>query len=265
MAYMVAGVVVPAYFVGHRRQKIAVAIASCGTGVGTFVFSPIIQYLYATYGWKNLFIVLAGIAMQCSSTGLLYRPLPSISLTKSEMSKEEKAADWRFLKNTSFYVIHMGFFLTTFGDSVIYGHFGEFALTLGFTTDKGAYLYSVIGISVMILKLLQGVALDSKVSTSLPIKLAIFFFLLGGLATALLFTSQEYMMLLMYSALFGANTAASGGAIVIGILETYYGHENLELTYGMNLAVTGLGNLLGSPIAGNDYLKSCYLMRLKHM
>lgn len=55
MAYMVACVAVPAHFRGHRRQKMAVAMASCGSGVGTFIFSPIVQYVNVTYGWQNLY------------------------------------------------------------------------------------------------------------------------------------------------------------------------------------------------------------------
>lgn len=43
-------------------------------------------------------------------------------------------------------------------------------------------------------------------------------------------------MLVAYSAVFGANNAASGGSNVIGIVPAYYGDENLELTIGVNLA-----------------------------
>lgn len=249
MAYMVACVAVPAHFRGHRRQKMAVAMASCGSGVGTFIFSPIVQYVNVTYGWQNLFIVLAGVGVQCSSVGLLFRPLSVLSTTDAEKISE-KIANWGFLKNVGFHIAHLGFFFAAFGDSIVYGHLGEYAETLGFTSDKGAYLYSVIGISVMILKLLQGVVLDSRGSTLLPIKLAIFFFFLGGVATFILFVSNEYIMLMIFATIFGANTAASGGAVVVGILETYYGHEHLELTFGVNLAVIGVGNLLGSPMAG---------------
>lgn len=259
---MVACVAVPAYFRGHRRQKMAVAMASCGSGVGTFIFSPIVQYVYVTYGWQNLFIILAGVGVQCSSVGLLFRPLSTTSTTDSE-KVAEKIANWGFLKNVGFHSSHLGFFLTAFGDSIVYGHLGEYAETLGFTTDKGAYLYSVIGISVMILKLLQGVALDSRGSTVLPIKLAIFFFFLGGVATAILFISNEYILLLIFATIFGANTAASGGAVVVGILETYYGYEHLELTFGVNLAVIGIGNLLGSPIAGKTNLYKIFTFMIE--
>lgn len=154
------------------------------------------------------------------------------------------------MRNPGFYVTHAGFLLTAFGDSVIYGHLGEYAETLGYSAAEGAYLYSVVGLSAMLLKLLHGIALDARSSLSFPIQLAIIFYLLGGIATSTLLLTQTYAMLIVYSSLFGANNAASGGAIVIGILEAYYGQENLELTIGANLAFLGIGNLLGSPIAG---------------
>lgn len=268
MTYMVACIAVPAHFLGHPRQKIAVALASCGTGVGTFVFSPIIQVIDSTYGWRGLFVILAGVALQFCIIGLLFRPVsPSTSETCEKMT-----ATWTFMRNPDFYATHLGFFLTTFGDSIIFGHLGEYVETLGLTNDKGAYLYSFIGISVVILKLLQGAVLDNRVSVFMPMKLAIIFFLLGGVATAFLLLSEEYSVLVIYSIFFGANTAANGGAIVVGILETYYGFENLELTFGMYLGVLGIGNLLGAPIAGKKHTKgtsngcltlSCRIFSLK--
>lgn len=246
MAYLVACVTVPVYFRAYLRQKSAVAMAACGTGLGTFVFSPIVQTLDANYGWRGMFIVLAGVAVQFCSIGILFRPVSNVQVYECRKT----IATWTFMRNPGFYVTHAGFLLTAFGDSVIYGHLGEYAETLGYSAAEGAYLYSAVGLSAMLLKLLHGIALDARSSLSFPIQLAIIFYLLGGIATSTLLLTQTYAMLIVYSSLFGANNAASGGAIVIGILEAYYGQENLELTIGANLAFLGIGNLLGSPIAG---------------
>lgn len=72
---------------------------------------------------------------------------------------------------------------------------------------------------------------------------------MGGVPTAILIVSDKYILLMIFATFFGANTAASDGAVVVGILETYYGYEHLELAFGVNLAVIGIGNLLGSSIA----------------
>lgn len=121
---------------------------------------------------------------------------------------------------------------------------------MDYPSSNGAYLYSIVGFSAFVLKILQSIALDTKVSLCFPNKLAIIFYLLGGIATFFLFLTDEYGMLVVYSALFGANNAASGGSIVIGILQAYYGDENFELTLGVNRAFLGIGNLFGAPIAG---------------
>lgn len=246
MAYMAACVIVPTYFATFSRQKLVVALASCGTGFGTFLFSPIIQIIDAYYGWRGLFIVLAGVALQFCSLGLFFRPVSNTTCT----NREKTLPTWNFMKNPGFYVTHTGFLLTAFGDSIIYGHLGEYSQTLGYPSSNGAYLYSIVGFSAFILKILQGIALDTNIYLSFPIKLAIIFYLLGGIATSFLFLTESYGMLVVYAALFGANNAASGGSIVIGILQSYYGDENLELTIGVNLAFLGIGNLFGAPIAG---------------
>lgn len=248
MAYIVACIAVPTHFRGHSRQRIAVALGSCGTGIGTLVFSPVIQVVDSRYGWRGLFIILAGVAVQMCTLGLFLRP---VSCTESRKPEEIKTPTWNFMRNPGFYVTHLGFFLSAFADSVIYGHLGEYAETLGVSNEKGAYLYSFIGVSVTVLTLLQGAALDARASAFLPMKLAIIFFLLGGVATAFLLLVDNYIMLIIYAALFGANSAASGGAIAVGILEIYYGCENLELTLGVNNASIGIGTLLGAPVAGN--------------
>lgn len=140
------------------------------------------------------------------------------------------------MRNPEFFGTHAGFLLTEFGDSIIYGHLGEYSKTLESPSSNGAYLYSIVQFSAFILKILQCIALDTRVSLSFPIKLAIIFYLSGDIATYFLFLTESYGMLVAYSAVFGANNAASGGSNVIGIVPAYYGDENLELTIGVNLA-----------------------------
>lgn len=94
MAYMAVCVIVPAYFANFSRQKLVVALASCGKGFGTFLFSPIIQNIEAYYGWRGLFIVIAGVALQFCSFGLLFRPVSNSTFK----NREKLLLTWNFMK-----------------------------------------------------------------------------------------------------------------------------------------------------------------------
>ena len=53
---MPAVISVSLYF--ERRRPIAVGIGMCGTGVGTFVFGPLSQYLLEHMDWKSAHFIL---------------------------------------------------------------------------------------------------------------------------------------------------------------------------------------------------------------
>ncbi|XP_074652260.1 monocarboxylate transporter 12-like isoform X4 [Tubulanus polymorphus] len=74
LPYLISMVMVGSYF--EKRRSLANGIALCGSGVGAFVFSPLLEYLLSIYSWQGTFIVLAGIMLQGCICGALFRPPP---------------------------------------------------------------------------------------------------------------------------------------------------------------------------------------------
>ncbi|XP_074652252.1 monocarboxylate transporter 12-like isoform X1 [Tubulanus polymorphus] len=74
LPYLISMVMVGSYF--ERRRSLANGIALCGSGVGAFVFSPLLEYLLSTYSWQGTFIILAGITLQGCIFGALFRQPP---------------------------------------------------------------------------------------------------------------------------------------------------------------------------------------------
>mgnify|MGYP001794379115 CR=1 FL=1 len=74
--------VVSYYF--ERLRAVAVGLACCGSGFGTFIFSPLCTYLIEEFGWKQSCYWLAGIILQCCVLGALFRPLPQVDNTESK-------------------------------------------------------------------------------------------------------------------------------------------------------------------------------------
>ncbi|KRZ53289.1 Monocarboxylate transporter 5, partial [Trichinella nativa] len=63
------------YGVLSARRALATGLAVCGTGIGTFMFPPLIKIFLDQYTWQQTVMLLAGITMHCFICGALYRPL----------------------------------------------------------------------------------------------------------------------------------------------------------------------------------------------
>lgn len=65
--------VVSVAFWFEKKRMLAVSLGSCGTGIGTFVYAPLTQYLIGEYGWRGTTIFLAGGFLNMCVCGALMR------------------------------------------------------------------------------------------------------------------------------------------------------------------------------------------------
>ncbi|XP_050426328.1 uncharacterized protein LOC126836747 isoform X2 [Adelges cooleyi] len=73
MIYLPAIVSVTCYF--EKYRSLATGIAVCGSGLGTFIFAPLVDYLVIGYGWKVTVMIIACLVSLCAFFGMLFRPL----------------------------------------------------------------------------------------------------------------------------------------------------------------------------------------------
>ncbi|KAK9709453.1 Major Facilitator Superfamily [Popillia japonica] len=97
LIYLPAIVSVTMYF--EKKRSLATGIAVCGSGFGTFIFAPIITVLLREYGWRGSLMIIAGIVLECTIFGALFRPLEYESTTEKNRSKIGNSEI--HLKNTS--------------------------------------------------------------------------------------------------------------------------------------------------------------------
>ena len=57
-------------------------IAAAGSGVGGFIFPPLVHFLLETYSWRGTFIILGAIMLHVVICGSLFRPLVAIKLRR---------------------------------------------------------------------------------------------------------------------------------------------------------------------------------------
>jgi MFS family permease len=61
---------------------LATGIAVCGSGLGTFLFAPLTEYLIYEYGWRGAMLIIAGLVLNCAILGALFRPVPTVRESK---------------------------------------------------------------------------------------------------------------------------------------------------------------------------------------
>lgn len=88
LCYVAAVVIVAYYF--DKRRSFATGISVCGSGIGTFIFPPIIQYLITEYGWRGCTVLLAGIFLNMCVCGMLMRDLEWTTHRAKQKRKHRK-------------------------------------------------------------------------------------------------------------------------------------------------------------------------------
>ena len=90
MVYIPSILVVGFYFDKHRA--LANGITSSGSGIGTFIYSPLCNHLLHEYSWRGTLLLLAAVALNCVAFGALYRPIdaPQRNRERESCALQEK-------------------------------------------------------------------------------------------------------------------------------------------------------------------------------
>lgn len=82
LIYLPAIVSVTCYF--ERLRSLATGIAVCGSGLGTFLFAPLTEWLIMQFGWRGAMLLISSALLHCVIFGALFRPLEAPRKKKGE-------------------------------------------------------------------------------------------------------------------------------------------------------------------------------------
>ena len=80
MVYVPAVVVVAYYF--EKKRAFATGIAVSGSGVGTFIFAPLTEFLITTFGWRGAVLIIGGAMLNIAVCGAVFRPPESARIRR---------------------------------------------------------------------------------------------------------------------------------------------------------------------------------------
>ncbi|XP_070554889.1 monocarboxylate transporter 13-like [Ptychodera flava] len=258
--------IIALYF--KKRFPLANSLVLTGSGIGTFVFPPLMQYLIDSYGWRGAVIIFSGINAHMGISAALYRT-PARLETSHDVKKENESEvqnsnicrdhceiwDFSLLRRNPLFVAFL--FANLLGIGVGYpalpAHLFARAETknLG-SQDELALIISFFGVSALIGRwtppLLMNISTKHCTSITwfgLAVLLAGIVSLLSSLAT----TYASY------------TTCACSIGFLSGIFFTVsslvmtdiVGHQNFTAAVGFTALAISIGGIIGPPIAGYIY------------
>ncbi|CAF1078048.1 unnamed protein product [Rotaria sp. Silwood1] len=178
LMYLPAIVSVGLYF--EQKRAFAMGIAVCGSGVGTFVLSYIMNEMVNIRSWvsyTNALLVEAGIVLfglLCGS--LMFHRIPFLRLvesmlpditsekssTKSFLDQLIEQIDLNLLKISHLHYLLYRVFLTSLGFNAVYNFAGDLANDSKVIKDQRTYIVMSIGLSNIFGRLIIGYLGDQK-------------------------------------------------------------------------------------------------------
>ena len=255
-SYVPSVAAVQRWFVRGRGTASGLAIA--GIGVGTLLGAPLAAALIATIGWRNTYLVLAGMAALGAvvAGGLVRRgpehyglapdgdaPTPGLPGGKLPGLSVGEA-----VRTRPFWLIYVGAMLLSFGLFAPFVHLVPYARDMGLGETFGVWLIALLGVGSTV-----GRFLFASVTDWLGRRRS-FALMYAGAGIMLVVWSQSTSgpALIFFALVFGA---FYGGFVAIApsLAADYFGPRALGSVIGALYSGVAFGALLGSPVAGFAY------------
>uniref|UniRef100_X1ZGH9 Major facilitator superfamily (MFS) profile domain-containing protein n=1 Tax=Capitella teleta TaxID=283909 RepID=X1ZGH9_CAPTE len=99
--YIASLVIVTFYFT--KRRGFATGLATTGSGLGAFIFPPIMELCLHTFSWRGTLLLVGGVCLHIVAAGALFRPPKAHKANSRKVRKEEITLDHDPLLSASDY------------------------------------------------------------------------------------------------------------------------------------------------------------------
>ncbi|XP_072030291.1 monocarboxylate transporter 12-like [Amphiura filiformis] len=231
LAYQPACTFFVYYF--DKRYAFANGLNSSASGLGIFIFPPLLEFLNSVYGWQGASQVLAAIMANICVCGFLLRTskfekLQNKQLKSRELNDTEDTTRCNILKDVAHdfdlsLFTNVRFIFQSIINGLLYGgifaaiiYLVPYSTTVGISDLNASFIMSITGICNIIARLSPiGFLVDKKfVSASMVTGMA---FLLLGLITILIPFVKTFPFLISLAVVFGL-TWGVGGSLIMFIV-----------------------------------------------
>lgn len=238
-----------------KRLALANGVGTSGSGVGSLVASPTINYLLRVVGWKNSLRILSGIASFLLVACFLYRPLKTTKQRDRNgvTTQCRRLCDVSIWKNRTYVAWVLTIALFQFGYPVPFVHLVKYAGDLGIPPSSGAWLIGILSIMSTVGRVIFGKICELQCVNKLYVyQMSVFII---GVSTVICPITEGYAGLVTYSVVFGFFDGCFVGQVAV-ITGSIAGKSRLSQAVGNMFGVVAIPMILGPPVAGWLYESS---------
>ena len=243
--------IAPMYHFDEKHAGLDAGIAVSGNGCGSFLMPLIMESLITEYGWRGSLLIFSGFVLNIAVCGALLFKRPIKSQKNRENSKNLSLANLKVFKNISLALFLISQLVFSCGLSTGYVHIAALVEKLtGVERVQSAIVISTVGILNFLGRITHG-AVAGLQSVNVFHQYGVSC-LINAVTLVLLPNIPFYPVSVLLAAIYGFFIAPYGVLIQL-LIPKMVGLDNLKIVYSMFTLFSGIGWIIGAPIAGRLY------------
>jgi predicted MFS family arabinose efflux permease len=233
----------------HKHRGLALALVLTGSGVGSILIPPLIQWTIAHHGWRNAYILLGGIALLgLPLTALLVRNQPDGVIAKADRPAVDGATIALALRSRTFWILACIIMLSAFSENGLVTNLAAILTEHRISAQSAALALSVRGGAGIIGRLCVGFLID-RFS---PQRIQTFVLLLSAIGVLVLAFAGTSPVALIGAAILGVGLGSEAD-VAPYLLAHYFGRRNFSVLYGLTWTAYAIGGATGPMAIGYWY------------
>jgi MFS family permease len=253
-------------------------IALSGTGVGGLVYSPFMQALNESMGFRNSLRISGVITTVCILVGgftLDWDPATKVRIEAEKAARRRRPhgrvrafwdiplVNWRIARSSKFSAQMLAAALQAAAYYTPVFFFSAYARTLGYSARTGAMFISVNNACNALGKIFLGIAADHigrvnmlLITTAISAIVSFTFWLPSTMSVSL---PSAQGLFITYAIMYGTFASAYVSLFPAALIEVF-GPQHFASINGVLYMVRGMGSLVGTPSAGAMIRSSAHAM-----
>lgn len=232
----------------HKHRGFALAMVLTGSGVGSILIPPLVQWTIAHHGWRNGYVLLGGIALLgLPLTALLVRNRPD-PVVLDDYSSDPGTTVGAALRGSTFWILACIIMLSAFSENGLVTNLAAILTEHKVSAASAALALSVRGGAGIIGRLCVGFLID-RFS---PQRIQSFVLLLSAVGTLVLAFAGTSPVALVGAAILGVGLGSEAD-VAPYLLAHYFGRRHFSVLYGLTWTSYAIGGATGPLAIGRWY------------
>jgi predicted MFS family arabinose efflux permease len=231
-----------------KHRGLALALLLTGSGIGSIVIPPLVEWVIQHHGWRDAWLMLGGIALLgLPLTALLVRNRPEVPRVRSTAPASGMSVA-EALRTAAFWLLAVITILSAFSENGLVTNLAAILTQHGVIATSAALALSLRGGAGIIGRLFIGFAID-RVS---PQRIQTFVLALAAAGTLILAFAGTGAVSWIGAAVLGVGLGSEADVMPY-LLARYFGRRHFSVLYGLTWTAYAIGGATGPLWIGHMY------------